>query len=81
MMPNAKDIASAIRRLHKKRGVTQDVFSGFAGIDNSHMSKIERGIKTPSIHTLFKIAAALEIGADELMREIMEESARNHPEA
>ena len=50
--------------------MSQEVLSGLAGLDRTHYSKIERGLRSPTIDTLFKIAQALDIPPHELVKEI-----------
>lgn len=45
----------------ERKGLTQDVLSGLAGLDRSHYSKLERGLRSPTLDTLFKIGQALDI--------------------
>lgn len=42
-------------------GLTQEVLSGLAGLDRTHYSKLERGLRSPTLDTLFKIGQALDI--------------------
>ena len=51
-------------------GMTQEVLSGLAGLDRTHYSKIERGLRTPTIETLFKIADALDMEPHILVKRI-----------
>lgn len=67
---NADIVARVIRERRKGKGLSQEVLSGLAGLDRTHYSKIERGQRTPSIDTLFKIAHALEIPPHQLMMDI-----------
>lgn len=52
------------------KGMSQEVLSGLAGLDRTHYSKIERGLRSPTIDTLFKIAHALNIPPHEIMKTI-----------
>ena len=67
---DAEKIGRTIRRLRNERGLSQEVFSGLAALDRTHYSKIERGLRTPSLETIFKIAQALEMRPSDLVREI-----------
>lgn len=40
-------VGSVIRGLREKKGKTQEVVSGLAGLDRTHYSKIERGLRSP----------------------------------
>lgn len=67
-------IGRVIRELRQSKGKSQEVISGLAGLDRTHYSKIERGLRSPTIDTLFKIAHALDMAPYELVKEI--ENAR-----
>ncbi|MDO4845468.1 MAG: helix-turn-helix transcriptional regulator [Oscillospiraceae bacterium] len=44
----------------KKQGLSQKELSDLTGIDQSDLSRIERGIANPSVNTLNRIAEALD---------------------
>lgn len=67
---SADIVARVIRERRKDKGLSQEVLSGLAGLDRTHYSKIERGQRTPSIDTLFKIAHALEMPPHQLIMDI-----------
>lgn len=69
-MVNAELIGAVLQRLRKSKRMSQEVLSGLAGLDRTHYSKIERGLRSPTIDTLFKIAQALDIPPHELVKEI-----------
>lgn len=69
-----KTIGTTIKRLRQKKGLSQEVFSSFAGIARSHLSMIENGTKQANFETLCKIANALDILPHELVKEIEENS-------
>ena len=69
-MVNAVLIGKVIRKCREEKGMTQDVLSGLADLDRTHYSKIERGQRSPTIDTLFKIAGALDMPPHRLMMEI-----------
>ena len=60
-LPPAPNIAvgEAVLSARAKKGYTQKQLSEATGIDQSDISKIERGVSNPSISTLNKIAVAL----------------------
>ena len=69
-MVNAILIGNVIRKCREGKGMTQEVLSGLADLDRTHYSKIERGLRSPTIDTLFKIAGALDMPPHQLMIEI-----------
>ena len=50
--------------------MSQELLSGLAGLDRTHYSKIERGLRAPTLDTLFKIAQALDIAPHEIVQTI-----------
>lgn len=75
MMVNAEAIGATIREMRLEKGLSQEVLSGLAGLDRTHYSKIERGLRSPTIDTLFKIAHALGIKPHEIMLAIEKTTA------
>ena len=69
-MLDAIIVGKAIQEFREKKGLTQEVLSGFADIGRTHLSMIERGLRKPSLNTLFKISNALNIKASELIKAI-----------
>ena len=66
-MLDAVSVGRVFRRYRIEKGWTQEVLSGFAGLDRTHYSKIERGLRSPTLETVFKIAHALDIPPHELI--------------
>ena len=69
-MVSTELIGNIIASHRRAKGLSQEVLSGLAGLDRTHYSKIERGLRSPTIDTLFKIAHALDMPAHELVRAI-----------
>ena len=69
-MVDAVLIGKVIRKCRIEKGMSQEVLSGLAGLDRTHYSKIERGLRSPTIDTLFKIAGALDVPPHQLVIEI-----------
>lgn len=69
-MIDAKLVGRIIQAYRENRGISQEVLSGLAGLDRTHYSKIERGLRTPTLDTLFKIAYALGISPHEIVEVI-----------
>ncbi len=68
-----KAVGKVIRRLRKERGLSQEVFSGLAGIARSHLSMIESDDKHANFETIWKLANAFEITPHQLVKLIEEE--------
>ena len=69
-MITAELIGKVIQERRIKARMSQEVLSGLAGLDRTHYSKIERGLRSPTIDTLFKIAHALNTQPHELIIDI-----------
>lgn len=54
-------VGRVLTEYRERRGLTQDVLSGLAGLDRTHYSKLERGLRVPTLDTLFKIGQALDV--------------------
>ncbi len=67
-MIDAVWIGQVLREHREEKGMSQEVLSGLAGLDRTHYSKIERGLRSPTLDTLFKIAQALDIPPHKLVK-------------
>ena len=67
MKINYKLIGKHIREIRKSKGITQLRLSEEIGISPQFMSRIESGIKRPSLDTLINIASVLETTVDGLL--------------
>lgn len=72
-MLDAVIVGKVIQKYREKKGLSQEVISGFADIGRTHLSAIERGVRKPTLDTFFKIAEAMEIPPHELMKLIEQE--------
>lgn len=68
-----KAIATVIRRLRKNRKLSQEVLSGLAGMERSHLGMVETGGRIPNLYTIWRIADALDMRPGELVTLIEEE--------
>ena len=61
-------LADNIKRLRKRKGLTQEKLARMADIANNTLVKIEMGMaKEPTITTIRKIADALDVSIDEIV--------------
>jgi len=62
-------ISESIKKYRAKLGISQDKLSKISGVDYNTIIKIESGATyNPRVETLKKIADALKVGIDDLMR-------------
>jgi len=63
-------IGDNLRRLRKKKGISQEKLARRADISLNTLTKIESGFaKKPTIQTVVKLAKALEVSLDELVKD------------
>ncbi len=62
-----KRLGEAVRTARKARGLSQEALADAAGIDRSHMGKIERGERNVTLLNVAKIAAALNLKPSEVL--------------
>lgn len=65
----AIDIGGRIRYFRKLKGWSQETLALQAEINPAFLGHLERGLKSPTVKTLEKIAAALDISMSELFSE------------
>ncbi|WP_130901420.1 XRE family transcriptional regulator [Pseudomonas sp. Sample_23] len=58
-----------LKLLRKKMGVTLEALANTSGLTKSYLSKVERGLSTPSISTALKLARALHVNVEELFND------------
>lgn len=66
-MPDREPLGAKIRRLRSERGLSQDRLSLEANVDQSGLSKLERGDRSMSDGQLERIAKILELDFDSLI--------------
>ncbi|MGU2390805.1 helix-turn-helix domain-containing protein [Pseudomonas aeruginosa] len=63
----AQAFGAAVRALRMERGIAQESLANLAGVERSHMGKVERGEHMPTLAIIFKIAGALDCSTAVLM--------------
>ncbi len=63
----ARAVGSRIRHIRKQAGFTFDAFVEETGLGRGYISELERGLVVPTITTLNKVAAALELTMADLL--------------
>ena len=76
----AQAFGAAVRALRTEQGVAQETLANLAGIERSHMGKIERGEHMPTLAIILKIARALGCSSADLMTETESRLAASEPE-
>lgn len=66
----------ALKQARARRGLTQEGLAFESGYDRTSISLLERGLRTPSLATVFDLAEALAMTPPELVAETLEQSHR-----
>ena len=73
-----ESFAKVLRQLRKEKKLSQEKFGFEAGLHRTYVSQLERGLKSPSLHTLSVICKTLNIAMSEFLsmveKEMKEES-------
>lgn len=70
-MPDPLDtFAANLRRLRQERGLSQERLAQDAGLNTTHVAKIERSEREPGVRTVAKLAEALGLSAGDLFKGI-----------
>lgn len=72
-MDTAKAFGKALRDRRKACGLTQETLGFEAGLRRTYISSLELGEKQPTLTTIFKLAAALNIPASDLIKQVESE--------
>ncbi|MBE6403890.1 MAG: helix-turn-helix transcriptional regulator [Lentisphaeria bacterium] len=66
--PDLPELGANVKRERIKRNWTQDELAKFCGVSKAMLSQVESGKVNPTIGTLWKIASALEVELNFLLR-------------
>lgn len=68
--------AQALRRCRQERGLSQEAFAELVGLHRTYVSQLERGLKSPSLRTIFRITTVLNISLSDFAS-LIEQEARD----
>jgi transcriptional regulator with XRE-family HTH domain len=74
-------LARAVKRLRRERGISQEDLAYEAKVTVSTLSRIERGLSSPTLGTLTQIANALSLSPSELVAAAEEDAPQRRPAA
>ncbi len=61
---------NVLRALRKQHKVSQVRLAEYTQLDRTYISLLERGLRQPSLSTVFKIGTALKIAPSEIVRQV-----------
>jgi transcriptional regulator with XRE-family HTH domain len=64
------NFGNKVRDLRKERDLSQEKFADECGLHRTYIGGVERGERNPTLTTLKRIADALHISLDELLKDI-----------
>jgi transcriptional regulator with XRE-family HTH domain len=68
-------LALRLRKVRRQQSLSLDALAGKTGLTKSYLSKIERGVKTPSLASILKITRAFGIQVGHLFGETTDNNA------
>jgi len=63
----AKEIGKHLRKVRESKDISQEQLSVKAGYYHTYVNKIEQGKYSPSLHTIWRLAHALNMSLDEFL--------------
>ena len=60
--------SAALKHYRERAGVSQEELAAAAGLDRSYISQLERGLKSPTLTTLEKLASRLDVKPELLLQ-------------
>lgn len=65
-----KAFGDVLRELRTKKGLSQESLALESELDRTFISLLERGLRQPSLNTIFQISIALEIQPYEIVKKV-----------
>jgi len=63
-----------LKQLRTEKKISQEKLAELCNLDRTYISLLERGLRQPTLSTLFKISNALEIALSELIKIVENEN-------
>lgn len=70
-----RPVGSRIKKAREKMNLTQEELAAILDLSTTHISVIERGVKPPKLETFIRIANALNVSADYLLIDVVNNSS------
>jgi transcriptional regulator with XRE-family HTH domain len=67
-MDMRKLVGGNVRRARARKGLTQEEFAEKSGFSQQYISDLERGLRNPTVVTLFELAQALDAKPVDLLK-------------
>ena len=66
----AKSFGNVLKQLRQDRGLSQEKLGFASGYHRTYISLLERGEKSPSLRTIFRLAQALKVEPSEMVERV-----------
>jgi transcriptional regulator with XRE-family HTH domain len=61
-------IGQNVKRLRRRKGLTQEQYAEISGFSQQYISGLEQGLRNPTVVTVYELATALGVSHLDLMR-------------
>jgi len=65
-----KAFGDVLRTLRKEKGLSQERLAIQSGLDRTYISLLERGLRRPTLRTIFSLAKVLDVTPSAMVREV-----------
>ncbi len=72
-------VAHLLRQERERRGLSMNLVAERAGLSQQMVSYVEREMRNPTLETLLRIAAALEINLAKILEDALKEARKSAP--
>lgn len=62
-----QSFGNILREIRTEKGISQEKLAEYCDLDRTYISLLERGLRQPTLTTIFKLAEALEILPSEII--------------
>ncbi len=66
-----------LRELRRQKGLSQEKLASLGDFDRTYPSLLERGLRTPTLTVIFRLADVLEISAASMVSKALEEAKKS----
>ena len=65
-----ESFANVVSQRRLQKGWAQEDMAAYCGLERSYISRLEKGLRTPSLDVVFRFAAAFKISPQALVKEV-----------
>ena len=65
-----ESFASVVTQRRLKKGWAQEDMAAYSGLERSYISRLEKGLRTPSLDVVFRFAKAFKMSPQTLVKEV-----------